>query len=194
MTGEALYGPHAGDKMAVSNLLQMNVSQALEMDPEMSIAISDHPFRGSMGARLNADWDPDDPDAQLNRVFVATLGEEDTRLDRMEMGLGVWRDELRRYYPVSVIRENGNYLFDEVQGQQLLVFLDPLTSTPTAIYWDSDDVTVDGRDILLGDGHAIRNGQVFSESGDRVDVERPQQMFTRWYGFSLTFPDPEIFE
>lgn len=194
MTGEGLYGSHAGDKMPVSNLLQMNVSQALAMDPEMSIAISDHPFRGGMGARLNSNWDPNDPDAKLLPSFVSTLGDEDTRLDRMEMGLGIWRDQLRRYYPVSVIRASGNYVVDEIDSRRLIVFLDPLTSTPSAIYWDSDEVSVQGKDIFLNDGHIIQNGQVFNRRGERVEVERPQQMFTRWYGFSLTFPDPEIFE
>ena len=54
MTGEGLYGTHAGYRMPVSNLLQMNVGQALTMDPFMSVAISDHPFRGGMGAYLTA--------------------------------------------------------------------------------------------------------------------------------------------
>jgi len=27
-----------------------------------------------------------------------------------------------------------------------------------------------------------------------VEVSKPQQIFTRWYGFSLSFPNPEIIE
>ena len=124
--------------------------------------------------------------------FVETLGTEDTRLDRMEMGLGIWNDNQRRYYPVSVIRERGKYLIDELNGQKLLVFLDPLTSTPTALYWDADEVTFDGRDILLNDGFTIKGGKVFSSSGEPVAAEMPNQMYSRWYGFSLTFPNPDI--
>ena len=30
--------------------------------------------------------------------------------------------------------------------------------------------------------------------GGAVPMERPNQVFTRWYGFSLTFPNPEVFE
>jgi hypothetical protein len=35
---------------------------------------------------------------------------------------------------------------------------------------------------------------LFERDGRRVEVERPQQVFTRWYGFALTFPGTEIFE
>lgn len=193
MTGEGLYGTHAGYRMPVSNLLQMNVGQALTMDPSMSVAISDHPFRGGMGASLSARYDPNDTDIELIRGFVVTLGAEDTRLDRMEMGLGIWDGDLHRYYPVKTIRANGNYLFDEINGEKLLVFLDPLTSTPMAIYWDAKEVRIEGRNITLDGGYSIRNQQIFDKQGNLIEVDRPQQMFTRWYGFSLTFSDPDIF-
>ena len=42
ITGEAIYGPLVGHNLGpVRNLLQMNVKQALAMDPKMRIAISD---------------------------------------------------------------------------------------------------------------------------------------------------------
>ena len=44
--------------------------------------------------------------------------------------------------------------------------------------------TIDGRRVL-------GSGTVDVE-GDAVEVERPLQVYTRWYGFSLTFPEPEI--
>ena len=94
----------------------------------------------------------------------------------------------------SDLRANGNYLFDEVNGEKLLVFLDPLTSTPMAIYWDAKEVRIEGRNITLDGGYSIRNQQIFDNQGNFIEVDRPQQMFTRWYGFSLTFSDPDIFE
>ena len=33
---------------------------------------------------------------------------------------------------------------------------------------------------------------VLDQDGKRQSAERPQQLFTRWYGFSLTFPGCEI--
>ena len=80
MTGEGLYGTHAGYRMSVSNLLQMNVGQALTMDPTMSVAISDHPFRGGMGASLTARYVPNDPDTELIRWVVCILGDAVTGL------------------------------------------------------------------------------------------------------------------
>jgi hypothetical protein len=51
----------------------------------------------------------------------------------MEMGLGIWSDEgTRGYYSVSTIRAKGRCLTDQVEGKNLLVFLDPLTSTSTS--------------------------------------------------------------
>ncbi len=193
MTGEGLYGDHAGDKMAVSNLLQMNVEQALAMDSAIEIAISDRPFNEA-GPSIASRWSPNNPNATLMPGFVETLGKEDTRIDRMEMGLGVWNENTRRYYSVKVLRENGNYVVDEIDGQKLLVFLDPLTSTPSAVYWDAEEVTIEGRNISLDDGHSIQHGQIYDRRGELVAVQQPQQMFTRWYGFALTFPNPEIFE
>jgi hypothetical protein len=192
MTGEALYGEHLGLTMPVSNLLQLSVSQALAMDADVSVSISDRPY--NTGDGMSSRWSPTRDDVRLMSEFVETLGEEDNRLDRMEMGLGIWSDNMRRYYPLSVIRDRGRYLVDEVDGQKLLVFLDPLTSTPTAVYWDTDEVTFEGRNILLENGHTIVNGQVTNSAGEIVATDRPQQMYSRWYGFSLTFPDPEIIQ
>ena len=44
MTGEAVYGHHAGLRMEISNLLNMNVEQALALDADMEIAISDRRY------------------------------------------------------------------------------------------------------------------------------------------------------
>lgn len=195
MTGEGLSGEHAGYQMPVSNLLHMSVAQALAMDSAMKIAISERPFNSRRGRRMRASrFSADRPGAQLRPMFVQTLGEEDTRVERMDMGLGVWNDNTQKYYSVKVLREKGNYLLDEMAGQKLLVFLDPLTSTPTALYWDTETVSIEGRKINLSDGYSIQTGQIFDSEGELVKVEKPQQMFTRWYGFSLSFPDPEIIE
>jgi len=176
MTGEALYGKHAGLQMPVSNLLQINAEQALALDPTMKIAISERPYNEgerSMAAR----WSPDRDGVQLMSEFVETLGDEDTRLNRMEMGLGIWSDDgMRRYYPVSAIQAKGRYLTDQVEGKGLLVFLDPLTSTPTAIYWDTDGFSTSGREINLSDGFKIRNGQLFDSADVPVAAPMPKQM------------------
>ena len=37
------------------------------------------------------------------------------------------------------------------------------------------------------------NGLLFNADGDQIETEAPLQVFTRWYGFSLTFPSTEIY-
>ena len=62
---------------------------------------------------------------------------------------------------------------------------------------------IERRERLLGPGnplfyenpvHLVRGEGVwlFDADGNRVNAEQPQQIFTRWYGFSLTFPETEV--
>ena len=191
MTGEALYGKHAGLQMPVSNLLQINAEQALALDPTMKIAISERPYNEgerSMAAR----WSPDRDGVQLMPELVETLADEDIHLNRMAIGLGIQSDDgMRRCYPVSAIRTKGRDLTDQVEGKQLLVFLGPFTSTPTAIYWDTDEFSISRGEINLSNGFKISNGQLFDSTDVPVAAQMPKHMYSRWQGFALTFPGPE---
>ena len=190
MTGEAVYGTHAGDFIPISNLLHMNVTQAIEVDPETRVAISDRPY--NLDNANPSRWTPEDKDASLNQVFVSTLGLEDNRLPRMDIGLGIWTEDTQRYYSVDALRRGGHSKIENLDGEDLLVVIDPLTATPRAYYWSTTKVERVGRELLLDDGYLIRNGQIFDEDGNRAVFEEPQQIFTRWYGFSLTFPGTEV--
>lgn len=198
VTGEGLYGKHAGYKLPVSNLMQMSVKQALEMDPDMHIAISDRPYHGG-GESPSAAYSPDNDRAELMDMFAETLGQEDARLPRMEMGLGIWSDKSRsyRFYPAGTVRKQGRLVFDEFDGRRILVYVDPATTILQAVYIDSleaHEARFEGKEIILGDGRRIRAGRVVDPDNHVISIQRPQQIFTRWYGFSLTFPDPEIYE
>lgn len=192
-TGEAMYGPHAGDRMQVSNLMQMTVTQALAMDPAMTIAISDwQPSEGQGIGRdlVEVDFDLSDP-------FSVTLGVEDDRRPRMEMGLGVWIDnEVYRFYPNEVLRDNGRIVLDQFGDQNLIVYLDPVISVPVALFVDANSVSVDGADVVLDDGRIIRDSVIYDADMNKLDVARPLQVFTRWYGFVMSFGGNriEIFE
>lgn len=217
ITGDALYGPLVGRRLGpVGNLLQMSVDQALAVDAAMQVAISDRPYvvnsrqfgpagpiagaegRGRGGAAagpstaLGAGPGGPSPDRTLSAGFIQTLGNEDTRLSRMELGLGIVTDRTVRFYPMSVIQQRGA-LIDEINGRKVLVFMDQATFTPAALYVNASRATVDGRDIRLDTGAVVRMGLLVDARGAQVNAERPQQLFSRWYGFSLTFPRPEIF-
>jgi len=48
-------------------------------------------------------------------------------------------------------------------------------------------------EVRLDNRSVVRSGVLFDRGGKRQTVERPQQVFTRWYGFALTFPGCEVF-
>ena len=215
ITGEALYGPLVGRTLGpLSNLLQMNVKQALQMEPRIQIAISDRvyfasgkqfgtaagfggralgPGRGAGGARgAGPRPGPDNPNAQLSEMFVRTLGKEDTRRPRMEIGLGVWTNATRRYYPKTLLTQRGETFVDEIDGRTVLIYVEPETSTPAAIFVNAKSARIEGRDVRLDNGMIIRAGVLLNRGGKAQKTARPQQIFTRWYGFALTFPGCEI--
>lgn len=200
ITGEALYGPLVGRTLGnMSNLLQMTVSQALEMDPATQVAISDRTYfaggreLGTAPGLSPRPWAPDNPNAQLGPNFVRSLGEEDTRRPRMDLGLGIWTAKTRRYYPTARIRENGDALIDEVDGRKVLIYIDTETSIPAALFADAKKAERKSNEVRLDNGAVVRSGVFYDSTGKRQNADRPQQLFTRWYGFALTFPGAEIF-
>lgn len=193
ISGEALYGPHVGKTLGpVGNLLQMNVTEALEYDPEIQVAISDRPFIGR--TRGPGPANSRSADSQLSGMFSETLGEEDTRRPRMDMGLGIWTSESRIYYPMEEIRARGNAFIDTLDGREVLVFINPGSSTPMALFVDgAKSAVLDGSDVQLDSGAIVRSGMYLDADGTRHERELPQQIFTRWYGYALTFPGATVY-
>ena len=208
LTGEAEYGPLVGRTLGPpGNQLQMNVKQALEQDLRTEIAISDRVyFAGGKRFGTAGGIGPDrggggggqgpggpNPDAVMSDRFRGTLGKEDQRRPRMELGLGVWTATTRRYYPVATIRERGGALLDQLDGRSVLIYIDRESSTPGALFVRSATVRIQDKDVLLDNGSTVRTGVLLDRAGKRLAMERPQQTFTRWYGFVLTFPDTGVF-
>jgi hypothetical protein len=104
----------------------------------------------------------------------------------------VWAGSTRRYYPMELLRQRGGAFIDQIEGRSMLVYVEPETAAPAAMFVRAKRATVEGRDVRLDNGSIVRMGVLMSRDGKRQNVERPQQMFTRWYGFSLTFPGCEV--
>ncbi len=191
ITGEAMYGPHVGRTLGpVRNMLQMNVQEALELDPDMRIAISDRPYSGRYD-QPNGGFLSDD--AKLQGFFVETLGQEDTRRPRMDMGLGIWTGDTQRYYPMEEIRARGGAFIDQIGGRNVLVFIERRSATPMALFVNARTATVDGNEVQLDSGRMVRAGVLYDADGERLERDMPQQIFTRWYGYVLTFPEAEVY-
>jgi hypothetical protein len=202
ITGEALFGPHVGTSLGpVANVLQMTVRQALAKDPASRIAISDRMYVAggrrygtSPGISLlgRTHGRPEQRTA-LSDIFAASIGAEDTRRPRMDLGLGVWTGTAARYYPRELLRLKGGALIDRFGGRQLLVYVDPDTSTPAAMFVDSARARLDKDTVRLDGNQIVRHGVLLDGRGRTVAAERPLQVFTRWYGFALTFPGTDIY-
>ena len=168
----------------------MTVEESLEYDASMRVAISDRPFTGRSGVPGQGTLSDD---ARLMPMFIETLGAEDTRRPRMDMGLGIWTPETRRYYPMEEIRARDGAFIDELDGRSVLIYIESRSATPTAMFFDAAGASVDGNEISLDSGAVIRSGVLLDAAGNRLEGERPQQIFTRWYGYALTFPGSEVF-
>ncbi len=190
MTGEAVYGPEAGKRLPLWNLVHTTVGQALQADPQTRVALSDHQrARGpqsTLGEILGRY-------TRLPEIFPQTLGGEDGRRPRMDLGIGLWSGADARYYAVETLRAEGGAVLDTFAGRAVLVYNDPSAYAPMAQYTDADRVWWDGEIVRMSDGRYIEEGVTHAADGSRVEVDRPLQVFTRWYGFSLTFPETELY-
>lgn len=190
ITGESMYGPTAGTKLPTFNLLHMTVDQALAAYPDLRVAVSDRPVTGR-GGRWSA-WAERIP--VLGRRFRDTMAPEDTRRPTMDVGLGVWTASVARYYPMEFVVADDNLVFDELDGRRVVVFFQPGAQAMTALFVDATDGSWDGAVLRLGNGDVVRDGVLYDTSGSRKEMERPMQLFTRWYGYALTFPETEVYE
>lgn len=190
MTGDAVYGPLVGESLEVQPLTMTTAQRALANHPDALITLSDRAIRRDsdmkVGGLLSGIA------GRLNAFFQSTVEEEDDRRPTMDLGLGLWTDEEATYYPMDRVRNEGRAVVDTFDDKNVLVFIDPQTFVLSAFIVAGHDPEWDGDVLRLSDGSRVEEGVLYGPSGQRVDGARPLQVFTRWYGFSLTFPETEI--
>ena len=192
ITGECMHGPLKGYRLEVFPLLHMNVQQALAAYPEAQVAISKQSFKQRLQSHF-FDGGRKKTSGFIPPGFRKTMGEEDPRRPQMEIGLGVWIDATHRYFPLADLRAHDNALIDELGGQRLLVYIEPISKTPTALYMEATQCSWQNDTLRLNTGETIRGGVLYDKQGVTETAARPMQMFTRWFGFSYTFPGCEVF-
>lgn len=195
LTGECLHGSLRGyslQPLAVLNA--MTAGAALEAYPDAHLIFSQLNMREQIEAEEDYRFALSDPkDAVLSDMLLKTLDvREDTRLPRLDMGLGVWTHETARYYPYTRLNVHQNALIDVIDGRRLVVYVDPISSNPGAFYTQAFGAKWRGNELRLGNGDVLRGGVLYTENG-KVSPERPKQMFVRWYAFAYTFPGCDIF-
>jgi hypothetical protein len=193
ITGECVHGPLKGHGLDVFPLLHTTITQALATHRDVQIALSSQSLvQRLMGAFM--EWGRKTKRGVLPPGFKKTMGEEDRRCSRMDIGLGVWDGGTHRYYPLARIRRHGGALLDELEGQRLLVYIDPISGAPAALYTDSNHCIWKGNVLYLDTGENVRDSAIRDAEGVLRVASRPMQMFTRWYGFAYTFPGCQIYE
>ncbi|HUN05156.1 MAG TPA: DUF3179 domain-containing (seleno)protein [Aggregatilineales bacterium] len=193
LTGLCVHGSLTGQRLnRHSNLLHMTARKALTAYPGIQVAF--YPLNAEQQTEAEEDevWRKEaEPDwsARLQQ----TLANEDTRLPRLDMGLGVWTDHQSRYYPMTRLNLIDNALIEELDGRQLLVYIDPVSQVPDAFYTDATEAITRRDTIQLNNGDTLRDGGVFNKEGQLRHVERPLQLFSRWYAFAVRFPGCGIY-
>lgn len=189
ITGAALSGPLVGETMPVFNVIHTSAGAALDAHPDIRVAMSDRPIRGERELK-----DVEGRMSSLSGRFIGTIAEEDDRLPTMDIGVGIWDDRTARYYSMKEIRAAGNLIIDELGGRTVAIYMDPSTYSPIAAYTTAGSAAWEDDRLLFDDGSSIENGVLRDADGGRQEMERPLQLFTRWYGFALTFPSTEIWQ
>jgi hypothetical protein len=193
ITGECVHGPLRGYHLEIFPLLHTNVTQALASYSDPQIAISEQSF----GQRLMAffmELGRKSKRGLLPPGFKKTMGKEDNRRPRMDIGLGVWGKRTHRFYPLDRLRAHDGALIDDFEGRRLLIYIDPRSSTPIALYTDANQSHWQDDRLWLDTGETVVGGKLSDKRGVPYVGNWPNQLFTRWYGFAYTFPGCEVYE
>jgi Protein of unknown function (DUF3179) len=192
LTGRAVYGPLVGETLPTSaGLMQTTVAQVLRADPDALITLSDQAIRTN--DQVKVDGLLAGIGRRLGGMFQSTVEKEDDRRPTMDLGIGLWTSEDARYYPLDVVRAADRALVDAFGDERVVVLIDPESFVLTAFRTEAESAQWDDDVLRLSDGSYIEGGIMHDASGERVADARPFQVFTRWYGFSLTFPHTDIY-
>ena len=128
------------------------------------------------------------PDRVEERI-VSTIGHEDTRRPRFELGLGVWAHGISSFYPLVLLHTVNNALITNFDGRPLLIYQTPEAISPVAAFVETTHAAWEGSVLRLDHGATIHNDMLYTPDKHGQPLETPQQLLMRWYGFALTFPD-----
>lgn len=193
IAGVGLYGALKGYQLkTITSLLHMTVGQIAALYPRAEFIYSTLTPDQKNIADQDNDFRKND-NRETPAQYLNTLGQEDMRLARLDMGLGIWSIDVQRYYPLTILHGNERKLFDTFAGRKIVIYVDPNSHFPSAFYSEADAGEWQDADLMLNNGHVLREGVLLDEHGTQLDMERPFQLFQRWFGFSFSFPGCDIY-
>jgi Protein of unknown function (DUF3179) len=192
VTGECIQGSLQGAQLQTRPAQYLTAAQLVEPVPDARIALS----RASLRSRLLNVLllrRMLRPTGYMPGAFRLSMTKRDKRLPELELGMGIWMNGQARFYPMRTIKGQQNALVDTLNQQQIVVYIDPVSGAPAAHCSAAQVAGWDGETLVLDSGERIRNGYVLNAASEQHPLDRPNQQFTRWYGFSYMFPACEIF-
>ena len=194
ITGVCLHGPLKGKRLkSYGTAVVSTFSQALRANPNAKLVHKSlNEEQAATEEWITSNFSGDSP--KFWDMMSPSVLQEDERLPRMTMGLGVWAGKTYRFYPMDALHNQQNALFDQLDGRQLVVYADGHPQFPRAFYTDAETVNQTRGQLYLSNGWSMSNGLVYDETNTIVKPEYPRQLFARWFGFSLTFPNCDIYE
>lgn len=195
ITGECLLGELKGMQLEFTDfdLLYTTVEATLKMLPHARLAPSDNLTPVGHLVKFITPFFHKVLGNRLPFNFVRTLGVEDTRRERMDLGLGIWTKKANRYYPLETIKAETSGIFDTIEEQSIFVYYNLVSKKPDAVYVDATTAISRDGGYDFDTGDYLMHGNLYDSEGQLSPVKRPQMMFTRWYGFAFTFPNCEIY-
>jgi hypothetical protein len=193
ITGECVYGDSVGKRLIqLTTLLHQSAQQAAAAFPDAQLVLTTLEPTAQQEAEEDLAWSREDTPEWSERM-QKMLADEDVRLPRLAMGLGVWSLRTQRYYPATTLHACDNVIFDTFDGRNLLIYIAPETGNPEAFFTAARSARWLGDVLRLDTGETTRDGVLYDVDGAWQPVERPLQLFYRWYGFALQFPNCEIY-
>ena len=187
VTGQCLYGASVGKHLdIITTTRQMTVAEVLARTNAsvlLTSALSPEQEKLSrMMEKMRAN--PDKVEAGI----ASTIGQEDTRRPRFELGLGVWNLTGSIFFPLTMLYADDRVLITEFDKRPLLIYQEQDAVAPVAAYVETRRAVWEGDILRLDKGTYIQNDTLFEASGRPRPLDRPMQLLMRWYGFALTFP------
>jgi len=190
-TCECVQGKLQGARLELIPAQYMLVKQVLEIAPDALIATSrQNWFRRTLSSVLLGPMLT--PEGHMPAIFRLSMCEPDTRLPELQLGLGIWNHEKARFYAMDTLKTNDNAIIDRFDGDNLVIFVDPVAQVPIAHRCNATTCCWEGETLVLNTGERIRNGCIQAASSETRRLNAPNQQFVRWYAFSHKFPNSEI--
>jgi hypothetical protein len=194
ITGAALYGPSVSQQLRMlTTTRQITVAEALT-STATPIILTDSLSAEQTKLTRMMEAMRSRPE-RVQATIVQSLGQEDTRRPRFELGLGLWGTAQQRLFvPLTALFMRENVIATTFAGRDLLIYQHPDALSPVAVYLKSHRKQWEGDTLRLDSGASIRHDQYFTAEGKPQPLERPNQLLMRWYGFAATFRGCDVLD